>query len=175
MGERMEEDRRSEKRKRWKRGRRRPRVAGARSRWAGWDNQSREMSRVPRSPRQLPRSDRWQAWWMAAHSEHPPLGAREKGGEGRTVKSESRGPQVVREVAIHQEIQGRLRIKQEVNKVVMTTGSKCFLQVHGWHVWDEVIQICLEAELFSRYNIGWVKPPQPGHRPLSRRPYLRFL
>lgn len=45
---------------------------------------------------------------MAAHSEHTPLGAREeKGGEGRTVKRESKELQVVREVARYQEIQRR--------------------------------------------------------------------
>lgn len=55
---------------------------------------------------------------MAARSEHTPLGAREeKGGEGRTVRRESRELQVVREVARYQEMQGRMRIKEEVNKV----------------------------------------------------------
>lgn len=55
---------------------------------------------------------------MAARSEHTPLGAREeKGGEGRTVKSESRELQVVGEVARHPEIPGRLRTEEAVKKV----------------------------------------------------------
>lgn len=73
---------------------------------------------------------------MAAHSEHTPLGAREEnGGEGRNVRRESRELQVVGEVTGYQEIQARLRIKDEVNKVLlMTTKHKCLLQVHKGHV-----------------------------------------
>lgn len=59
---------------------------------------------------------------MAARGEHPPLGAREaRGGWGG---GKAGGLQVVREVGTEQEIQRRLRIKQEANKVMMTGGSR---------------------------------------------------
>lgn len=63
-------------------------AAEARSRWAGRDNQSREMSRVPRSLHQPPRSDAWQAWWMAARGEQIPLG-----GKGESAKRRAAGGQ----------------------------------------------------------------------------------
>lgn len=69
---------------------------------------------------------------MAARSEHPPLGARE--GRGGWGGGKAGGLQVVREVAIHQEIQRRLRIKQEADKVMMTGGSKRVLHEHGSQV-----------------------------------------
>lgn len=71
------------KTRRRKRGVEKAWVAGACSRWAAQDNQSREMSRVPRRLRQPPWSDRWQAWWMAVHCEHSPLRARQACGEGK--------------------------------------------------------------------------------------------
>lgn len=142
--------RRSEKRKRrWKR---RPEWQGPRSRWAGRDNQSREMSRVPRSPRQPPRSDRWQAWWMAAHSEHTPLGAREEeGGEGRTVK---KGKQRAAGGQKGRQVSGDTEEKegggQSGNVFVNDHWEQGLHQVHQWHVRDEGIEIFLWAALLCR-------------------------
>lgn len=137
------------------------RVAGAHSRWAGWDNQSREMSRVPRSPCQPPQSDRWQAWWMAAHSEHTPLGAREEkgrgGGEGGREDCEEgkkraaggqRGSQVSGDTG---EKEG---VGQSENMFVNDHWEWGVHPVHQWHVKDEGVQIFLWAALLCRQKLS---------------------
>ena len=128
------------------------------------------MSRVPRSPRQPPRSDRWQAWWMAAHSEHTPLGAREEKGRrggGRWNKQGAAGGRRGSQIA------GDAEDTKGENDVVMSAESKCLLQVHDWHGWGEFTGRCLWGRAALQVETSLlveVNPPQPGYRPLNHRP-----
>ena len=167
--------RRSENRRRWKRGRRRPEWQGLVPaeqpgiiRAGKWAESHAVLANRPGATDDKP--DGWRRTVSTLLWER----GRRKGGEGgggwwkkKGAAGGWRGSRIARDA---EDTKGE-------NVVVMSTESKCLPQVHDWHGWDEFTgrrlggraALQVETSLLVELN-----PPQPGYRPLNHRPRLHI-